>query len=49
MQAGSRNFAMNLWVNLSLLCPDSTTADKATSLMNLVIQNGATAFAPQKR
>lgn len=46
MQAGSRDFAMNLWINLSLLCPDRATADKATSLMNLAIQNAATAYAP---
>ena len=49
MEAGSRNFAMNLWVNLSLLCPDSAAADKATSLMNLAIQKSATAYAPQGR
>ena len=48
MEAGSRNFAMNLWVNLSLLCPDTTAADKATSLMNLAIQNAVTAYAPKK-
>ena len=49
MQAGSRNFAMNLWINLSLLCPDSAAADKATSLMNMVIQHGMTAFTSQER
>ena len=49
MQAGSRNFAMNLWVNLSLLCPDGNVADKATSMMNLVIQHGTAAFAPQEQ
>ncbi len=37
MRAGSRDFAMSLWLNISLSCPDRFAAEKASGLMNLAI------------
>ena len=41
MRAGSRDFAMNIWLNMSLSCPDRAAAEKASGMMNLAIATTA--------
>ncbi len=39
MRVGASDFAVSLWLNLSLSCPDRAVSEKAAGLMNLTTQN----------